>query len=322
MGQDQTAQPSMYCRKCGYQLAGLSENRCPECGWAFDPADKRTYRGRPMRWYHGRIPWRLLVLVMTLLSVALAHLGWVYWDWHTQMAATAAIQRYGPVSITMYQPDPPWLVRQLGRRFTYLLDRPQTVYLGGMAGSRMTDGGMHFVGQMKSLQTLVLYDVPIGDEGLRSIQRLTELRQLTLYHTKVTDASLVHLRNLVSLEQLDLNGAGITDAGLAYLAKLTSLHSLGLGETGISDGGLKHLVGLPNLSTLNLNATHVTDAGLETLKQMRSSVTLYLYDTEVTPEGIQQLRHGRPDMAVENLARAADASGRDATGRLVRHGPT
>jgi rubrerythrin len=32
----ETPQSSMFCRQCGYQLVGLSENRCPECGRAFD----------------------------------------------------------------------------------------------------------------------------------------------------------------------------------------------------------------------------------------------------------------------------------------------
>jgi hypothetical protein len=37
MTQDQTTPTSMYCRKCGYQLGGMSENRCPECGEQFAP---------------------------------------------------------------------------------------------------------------------------------------------------------------------------------------------------------------------------------------------------------------------------------------------
>ena len=41
----------MLCRECYYPLHGLTENRCPECGRAFDPEDRRTFaRRRPRRW--------------------------------------------------------------------------------------------------------------------------------------------------------------------------------------------------------------------------------------------------------------------------------
>jgi hypothetical protein len=34
---------TMYCLSCGYDLRGLPENRCPECGRAFDPNKPTTY---------------------------------------------------------------------------------------------------------------------------------------------------------------------------------------------------------------------------------------------------------------------------------------
>jgi len=33
----------MRCLGCGYDLRGLPENRCPECGRAFDPDDSTTF---------------------------------------------------------------------------------------------------------------------------------------------------------------------------------------------------------------------------------------------------------------------------------------
>lgn len=33
----------MRCRSCGYDLRGLEEHRCPECGRGFDPGDALTY---------------------------------------------------------------------------------------------------------------------------------------------------------------------------------------------------------------------------------------------------------------------------------------
>jgi hypothetical protein len=36
----------MYCRSCEYDLAGLKEGYCPECGTTFDPSDPSSYAKR------------------------------------------------------------------------------------------------------------------------------------------------------------------------------------------------------------------------------------------------------------------------------------
>lgn len=43
--QDQAVNSALqrYCLDCAYSLIGLPENRCPECGREFDPADPRTF---------------------------------------------------------------------------------------------------------------------------------------------------------------------------------------------------------------------------------------------------------------------------------------
>lgn len=51
--QEQTSPSSnvtpRYCLGCLYDLRGLSEHRCPECGAVFDPDDPATYLNQPDR---------------------------------------------------------------------------------------------------------------------------------------------------------------------------------------------------------------------------------------------------------------------------------
>jgi hypothetical protein len=60
----------MRCLDCGYDLHGLSENRCPECGRGFDPDDPATYARRvvsPDKCFQ----FSLLGTALTLLFIAL-----------------------------------------------------------------------------------------------------------------------------------------------------------------------------------------------------------------------------------------------------------
>jgi len=65
--------PTMYCRRCGYVLDGLSDHRCPECGRPFDPANRRTYRTTPRRRWSWKIIGALIGFgVVAIPTVVLA----------------------------------------------------------------------------------------------------------------------------------------------------------------------------------------------------------------------------------------------------------
>ena len=62
----------MYCAGCEYDLRGLPESRCPECGRTFDPRDSRTFLHSP------KLPKPLgLALAAYLIPLAIGGLFWL-----------------------------------------------------------------------------------------------------------------------------------------------------------------------------------------------------------------------------------------------------
>src|SRR4051812_17679809 len=47
MGPSHMPSGGIYCLNCHYDLRGLSENRCPECGRSFDPGRPSTFARSP-----------------------------------------------------------------------------------------------------------------------------------------------------------------------------------------------------------------------------------------------------------------------------------
>jgi hypothetical protein len=65
------SRPTMWCKTCGYALDGLGEERCPECGRAFDPDNKRSYLSRPYRVGRAFTLVALISLIVAVLGAGL-----------------------------------------------------------------------------------------------------------------------------------------------------------------------------------------------------------------------------------------------------------
>lgn len=66
---------AMYCRQCDYNLHGLSEQRCPECGRTFDPSDPNTFHEKTRRQRRRRFALQVFlppIVFLALLGSAFA----------------------------------------------------------------------------------------------------------------------------------------------------------------------------------------------------------------------------------------------------------
>ena len=67
----------MSCLDCGYDLRGLPENRCPECGRAFDPSNSATFLCRQAdgRKYLAAAVFGLFVMIAPIMIASLLGLA-------------------------------------------------------------------------------------------------------------------------------------------------------------------------------------------------------------------------------------------------------
>ena len=280
-----TAEPPRYCRRCNYNLHGLTAPRCPECGREFDPTNPKTYRSRPARgWAHyaKRAAYALAVLLLLLVGIW----GWFFWGWYDEQQALRALQ-VDPENVDHVQYTPIltyWPKEHLGPA-GFVLDR--VTYFGASHDRNPPD--FTPLAKLTKLKLLDLESSSITD--LAPLAELTELRFLGIRYTRVSDLS--PLARLTKLEQLYVGHTAIKD--LTPVAGLTELHQLSLPDTAATD--VTPLARLTKLTGLYLQGNRITDftplAGLKTLRR------LSVPDAGITAEQLVALQRALPDCKIE-----------------------
>ncbi len=57
------------CLTCQYDLRGLTERRCPECGRNFDPGDDRTFDSEALQAPSSRPDWILVFTAFAMVCI-------------------------------------------------------------------------------------------------------------------------------------------------------------------------------------------------------------------------------------------------------------
>jgi HEAT repeat protein/Leucine-rich repeat (LRR) protein len=177
--------------------------------------------------------------------------------------------------------------------------------------SPLDDAALRHLRGLPNLQTLDLSRRTISDAGLAYVGQLKGLESLNLWNG---GQAWVRKRGIPCPSVLD----GITDAGLAHLRELQSLQSLDLGGRSITDAGVPHLNRLRSLRKLRLEGTLITEAGATSLRQALPKATIEIdLFTEATVREIENLGgritrdEDRPDKPVIGIdlskARIGDA---------------
>jgi hypothetical protein len=221
----------------------------------------------------------------------------------------------------MHPPGPNWLRRVLGDHYFI---SPLALTIGRQNGIK--DNCFVRLDALTSLETVMLYEVPLRDSDIKHLKRLRNLQSLTFNEgvlsgtnsptrfeflselTKLESLSLVDskfgdrdarfLGDTVNLNTLFLYRSAIGDDGLAYFQNLKNLQMLGLSGTKVTDRGMAYIRNLPKLLYLALSDTEVSDRSIEVLTAMDSLRDVELYRTKVTQDGIRRLREAMPQCKI------------------------
>lgn len=145
-----------------------------------------------------------------------------------------------------------------GKTLGFLTSLPKLTFLD-LDGNKIKATYLKNLCGLDSLETIKLYNNPLGGEGLGGLSCLPSLKTLIFQGSKkhaLTSADLFEIsayKDHPTLHHLDFTGNRISDDGLVHLSGL-SIKSLSLLGNQLKTGAtLGYLAELPNLEVLNLS---------------------------------------------------------------------
>ena len=158
-----------------------------------------------------------------------------------------------------------------------------------LSRTEVTTTDLWFLKRLTDLEEVNLADTRLDDGALIALAEIKSLKRLNLAGTQVTNVGPWSLKGLSRLEELNLANTEVDDGVTPTLAGLKNLKSLDLSGTRLTTFGVWHLAGLHYLETLKLTKTRVGDLSVQALKKLKSLKRVELVETEVSAKGFRQL---------------------------------
>jgi Leucine-rich repeat (LRR) protein len=140
-------------------------------------------------------------------------------------------------------------------------------------GTMFRDEHARVVGQLASLQDLVLSHTGITDSALESLQYLSRLKTIHVADTGVTNACLPVLGGLRALTIIDLSGTKVT-GNFESLRDLANLNWLVVRRLSLDAAAISAIGECPSLSRLTLNGTICPPESLRMLSEKKPNLTI------------------------------------------------
>ena len=173
-----------------------------------------------------------------------------------------------------------------------------------LENSNQSDSALQHLPSFPNLRVLLLSEGQASDDGLKFVGQLKHLEYLYMWDVhNVSDVGIRHLANLRKLKYLHLSTSRITDESLAVFAGFRRLEGLSLQYNNFTDSGVMQLIGLSRLKSLWVcgdrdRRNAITDDVLIELERMTGLLELGIQNTEVTSAGIARFKLSVPGCKV------------------------